>query len=81
MQLLQAGQEKGQKAERSTVSPMGVIDHQCQGVLHRQVDAQPVQPVQHRERRVRGDRRSRSHAVTQASETQQPCRHPGRPIQ
>ena len=81
MQLLQAGQQEGQKAKRRTVSPMGVIDHQRQGALRRQVGAQPVQPVEHRERRVRGDRRSRSHAVTQARKTQQPCRHPGRPIQ
>ena len=50
---------------------MGVIHHQRQGLLRRQVGAQPVQPVQHRERRVRGDRRSRSHGVTQARKTQQ----------
>ena len=80
-QLLQARQQKRQKAQRRTISQVGVIDHQHQGALRRQVGAQPVQAVQDRERRVRSHQRAPGYGAAQARQAQQPGRHPGRPVQ
>ena len=80
-QLLQSGQQEGQKAKRRTVSPVGIVDHQGQGALGGQVGAQPIQPVQDRERGIRSDRRPFWERVAQSRQAQQPRRHPGRSLQ
>jgi hypothetical protein len=60
---------------------MGVIDHQSQRALRRQVGTQPVQPVENGERGVRGDWGGGSKLVTGAGQAQQSGRHARRPVQ
>jgi len=57
---------------------MRVIDHQRQRPLRRHVRAQPVKPVQDRERRVRSNLAC---PVSHARKVKQPGRHPRRPVQ
>ncbi len=51
-QSLQPAQQEGQRAKRAGVAPLHVVDGQHHGLLLGQVDGQPVQAVQHRERPV-----------------------------
>jgi hypothetical protein len=51
-QSLQPRRQVGQPAQGGLVSPMRIIDGDQQRPAHRQVDHQPVQAMQHRERTV-----------------------------
>ena len=51
-QLLQAGHEEGQEAQRGRVGPVGVVDAEHDGLARGQVRAQPVEAVQDSEGRV-----------------------------
>ena len=51
-ELLQPRQQEGQEPQRRGVGPVGVVDGDHERVVTGQVGAQPVQPVQYRERGV-----------------------------
>ena len=50
---LQPRGEMSQPAQRRFVRPMGVVDGNQQRPVAREVDGQPIEPMQHRKRRVR----------------------------
>ena len=59
-QPLKPRSQVSQPAQRGLVSPMRVIDRDQQRSTVREIDRQPVQPVQDRKRRINGDRPARS---------------------
>ena len=49
-EVLKPPRQVGEKPQRGAVAPMKVVHHQQQRALGAEVDGQPVEPVQHRER-------------------------------
>jgi hypothetical protein len=80
-QLLHSGQQEGEEAQRSTVHPLRVVDHQRHRPLGRQVREQPVEPVEHREGRVRSGQRGLAGRAVRPRQAEQRCRDPGWALQ
>jgi len=74
-QFLQPPPQVVQKAQRGLVSPVDVVDAQQQRAALGEVRAQPVEPVQDRERRV--EQRA-GHIVLHRRDAEQRRRAPGR---
>ena len=49
-EVLKPPRQVGEKPQRGAVAPVKVVHHQQQGALGAEVDGQPEEPVQHRER-------------------------------
>ena len=80
-QLLQSWQEEREEPQRRTVRPLRVVHHQSHRALGRQVREQPVEPVEHREGRVRSDRRRLADRAVGVWQAEEPDRDPGWSLQ
>ena len=78
-QLLQPRQQEGQEAQGGRVGPVRVVDGEHERAVAAEVRAQPVEAVQHGERRVGG--RHLLPVRARARQPQQPPGHAGRPLE
>ena len=79
-QLLQARQQEGQEAQGGRVGPVRVVDGEHERAVAGEVRAQPVEAVQHGERRVGGGAISPP-VRARARQAEQPPGHAGRPLE